>query len=155
MIESRFRIVSDEYDGSLCHEAERFLHNDMERERVGLINDTFIMKETGAAAMVAVKSLEVEGGTIEPGFWYEMDWHVLESNIDHKIHYYGKRIHVPGVVEINRMRAVRERSGHVTRSELLEMSNEAVKKLSKLAITEIEQPLPYPPHLYSKVWRHG
>ena len=154
-MESRFKIVSNEYDGSLCHEAELFLHNDIESERVGLINDTFIMKDMGAHAMVAVESLEVEGGTIEPGFWYEIDWYVLSSNIYHRIHYYGQRIHVPGVVEIKRMRSVRERTGLVTRSELLKMSADAAKKLSKLAITEIEQPLPYPPHRYSQAWLHG
>lgn len=153
MNESEFRIVSTEYDGSLCHEAERFLRQDLERDDVALINDTFLMKSTGRRVMIAFEAQEVDGGTIEPGYWYEMDWYVLRSSLDHKAHYYGRRIRIPGVIEIERSRPIRERTaGNTPMSEVLKTAEETAKKLSKLAITEIEYPLPYPPHLYSKAW---
>lgn len=152
MNESQFKIVGKGDGGTLCHEAEKYLHDDLGDEGVALINDTFIMKDFGKNVMVAIKTLEVEGGTIEPGYWYDFDWYVLRSNVRHKANYFGKRIHIPGIVEIKRSREIYERTGNITtRDELLEGSVQAARKLSKLAITEIEYPLPYPPFKYSKV----
>jgi hypothetical protein len=90
---------------------------------------------------VATKTLEVEGGTIEPGYWYNIEDYILRRNIYHRIDYWGKRIHIPGTTVVEKSRAMRKRTGWVMKDELLEMADKAAKELAQLAITEIEFPL--------------
>jgi hypothetical protein len=145
MNEPRFEVI-DSDQGTICHDAEWYLYEEMEKQKVGLVNDTFVVKTFGKCIMVALKTAEVEGGTIEPGYWYEFEDYVLRSNVRQNIDYFGKRIHIPGTTVIRKSRRMREQArGSVTQEELLEMANTAATELAQLAITEIEFPLPYPP----------
>jgi hypothetical protein len=145
MNESRFQVV-DANRGDICHDAEWYLYNDLEGQKVGLINDTFIMKDFGMNIMAAVKTLEVEGGTIEPGYWYRFQDYVLRSNVRQANNYLGRRIHIPGITVIEKSRRMREWTrGFILQEEWLQMADKAAKELAQLAITEIEYPLPYPP----------
>lgn len=139
-VNNSVELVQNDKGWYLCEESELWLIGSLEHDNVLLVNEIFLVKGEGKTAGIALRKEEVDGGTIEPGRWYQP----YDVDICHKLYqessiYEGKRIiDLPGKTKWMEMRDIEafgsmSRRGH-TNEELFERvkgTAEAIKNNSQ------------------------
>lgn len=130
-MEQLFEISGKNYD--LCYESEIYLFDDIESERVCLVNDTFLMKTTGVPAGIAIRDGLAIGGSIKRGFWYELSIHDDRYKIKQIAQSGGRRVTIPGRSSWVEVREMRKYVGgrRISGEDLTKMAQNKAEEIKK------------------------